>query len=123
MTTAGERYAEAFAKKDADAMRAVLAADVDVRALTPRRFWEPSSVDEFIDEVVLGTWFEDKDEIVGLESVETGMAGDRHRVAYSVRVDNPDGAWVVEQQAYYDVVDDRISYLRILCSGYRPVSA
>lgn len=31
-----------------------------------------------------------------------------------------DGAHVAEQQAYHRSVDGRITYLRVLCSGFRP---
>jgi hypothetical protein len=123
--TVGQRFAEALAAKDAEGMRAVLADDVDIRAMTPGRFWEPGSVDEFVDEVVLRKWFSDKDHILGIESIESATVGDRHRVAYIVKVENGDGLHLVEQQAYYDLdaTADRIGLLRIMCSGYRPVDA
>jgi hypothetical protein len=30
----------------------------------------------------------------------------------------PDAAWIVEQEAYYEVTDGRISSMIILCDGY-----
>jgi hypothetical protein len=35
----------------------------------------------------------------------------------------PDGVFLVEQQAYFEVDDDdRINWLRIMCSGFRAIS-
>lgn len=118
----GERFARAVAAKDADAMLAVLAPDVDVRALTPGRPWEASSAAELVHDIVLRRWFEDTDVIEALDGLETGTVADRHRVAYRLLVRNADGLALVEQQAYYDVEGDRITLLRILCSGYRPIA-
>jgi hypothetical protein len=39
----------------------------------------------------------------------------------SFRVTTPDGTFLVEQQAYYGVDNGRISWLRILCSGFRAI--
>jgi len=122
-TLLGERLAEAIAKKDAPAMLALLDAQVDFRGLTPGRFWEASSARELVDDVILGHWFEPTDRIESIESIERGSVADRHRVAYQFRVVNDDGTFIVEQQAYFEVADDRITMLRVMCSGYRPVDA
>lgn len=46
---------------------------------------------------------------------------DTHRVSYRFRVTNPSERYTVEQRAYYHARDGRLSYLRVLCSGYRTV--
>ena len=120
-TDAGERFARALAAKDADGLRAVLADDVDFRAMTPRKFWESSSAAEVVDDIVLGQWFGPDDAIEGLEKVETDEVADRSRVGYRLRVRNADGAHLVDQQAYYAVEGDRIAWLRVMCAGYRPL--
>jgi hypothetical protein len=120
---AGERFARAIAAKDAPALLDVLAPDVDFRAMTPGRFWEAGSAREIVDDVILGHWFEPSDHIDALESVESETVADRERVIYRFHVTNADGSFVVEQSAYFAVVDDRISWLRIMCAGYRPVRA
>ena len=122
-TLLGEQLAEAMAKKDAPAMLALLDPQVDFRALTPGRFWEASSANELVDDVILGHWFEPTDRIESIESIERGRVADRHRVAYRFRVVNDDGAFLVEQQAYFEVAGDRITLLRVLCSGFRPAPA
>jgi len=119
--TPGEAFVRALVAKDAYRLKELLCPGVDFKALTPDRFWESDSVDEIVDKTLLGAWFEPSDEIEAVDSIETSKVGDRHRVAYRLRVRNPDGRFVVEQQAYYDVAGDTISWLRILCAGYQPV--
>jgi hypothetical protein len=121
-TPAGERFARAVAAKDAPALRKLLAPQVDFRALTPGRFWEANSANEAVDEVIFGHWFEPTDRIVGIEAIEHDEVVGRQRVGYRFRVTNDDGAFIVEQQAYLDVQDDAITWIRIVCSGYRPVA-
>ena len=41
-------------------------------------------------------------------------------VGYRLDLACPSGPYVVEQQAYYRTEGERISYLRIRCSGFRP---
>ena len=42
-------------------------------------------------------------------------------MSYLLRVRNLTGVFLVEQQVYFDVENDRISWLRIMCSGYRVI--
>jgi hypothetical protein len=120
-TGVGERFAQAIAARDTSALLDLLKSDVDFRALTPGRFWEADSAREVVDEVIFGHWFEPQDRIDAVEQIETGTVGDRHRVGYRFRVTNPSGEFTVEQQAYLDVENDRITWLRIMCSGFRLV--
>jgi hypothetical protein len=118
----GTRFAEAIAAKDADTLAALLAPDVDFRALTPRKFWEAGSPEEVL-EVVFGNWFEEQDRIDALVDVTLGEpVEDTEHVGYRFAITNPDGQHTVEQQAYYRAEGDRIGYLRVVCSGYRPVA-
>jgi hypothetical protein len=119
----GERFAEALAKKDRTALLDVLAPDVDFRALTPNKFWHETTAEALVDDVILGQWFEPQEHIEALEETETGSVADRNKLRYLVRISTPDGLFLVEQEAYFAVADDRISWLRILCSGYRRIDA
>jgi hypothetical protein len=74
-STLGIAFAEAFAAKDYDRVRALAHPEVDFRGLTPNRFWEAH---------------------------------------------DPDGRFVVEQQAYLAERDGRIGWMRVVCSGFRP---
>ena len=103
-------------------LRKVLADDVDFRAMTPGRFWESTSAVEVIDDVILGRWFTPSDHLDALEHVDTGAVEGREKVTYLLRGHNGDGAFVVEQHAYYDVSDGRITWLRVACSGYRTLT-
>lgn len=120
--TLGQRFATAVADRDAEALRGLLAAKVDFKGLTPRRFWEAGSADEVL-EIVFDNWFEEQDRVDEVLAVEDGEdVGDVRRVGYRFRVITPDGPHVVEQQAYYYEHENQMLYLRIVCSGFRPVS-
>ena len=118
----GERFARALAAKDFDRVASLLHPEVDFRGMTPGRFWQASTATQVIDEV-LRSWFEDSDQIEELLRVDTGRVADRQRVAWRLAVSNPDGSFLVEQQAYYETGDGSITWMRAMCSGYRPVSA
>jgi len=118
----GIRFAKAFAAQDASALLDVLRPDVDFRALTPGRAWEASSAKEVVDGIMFGHWIHPSDHVEALEWVEPGRsAGPRHRVGYRLRVRNDDGAFVIDQQAYFEADNERITWLRVMCSGWVPV--
>ena len=120
MTSLGARFAAAVAAKDTAAVRALVADDVDFKGLTPGRFWEGSTPDELV--TVLAQWFEPQDHVDDLvEVVESAPVADTQHVSYRLRITTPDGPHAVAQQAYYRAEGDRIGYLRVLCSGFRPV--
>ncbi len=115
----GKAFAEALARKDVADLETILDSEIDFRGLTPGRSWEASGADAVV-EIVLGHWFEPSDEIEQVVSLDTDAVADRERVAYRFNVNNPDGRFVVEQQAYYTERDGRIAWMRVLCSGLRP---
>lgn len=118
-TDLAESFAHAVAAKDHDQLRALLHPDLDFRAMTPKRIWEATGPDDVL--AAVQTWFDDGDTIEGIELLETDSFADRVRVGYRLRVRNSDGLNLVEQQAYLSEVDGRISWMRIMCAGYRPV--
>jgi hypothetical protein len=120
--TLGAEFAQALAAKDFDRIAALLAPEVDFRALTPRRFWEAGSPEQIVSGV-LREWFEESDEIEALEKLETDGFADRERVAYRFRVRNPEGVFLVEQQVYLSGGERGIEWMRVLCSGFREVEA
>jgi hypothetical protein len=121
--TRGELFARALAAKDRDLLCRLLADHIDFRGMTPQRLWEGTTPAEVVDGIVLGHWFEPADHIQELCSVASGKLADREHVAYRLRVRNAEGEFLVEQQAYYRVTGGRIDWMRVLCSGYRPVPA
>jgi hypothetical protein len=96
--------------------------EIDFRGLTPNRSWEANGRDAVVS-VLLGRWFDEADEIEALEELENDAFADRQRVGYRFSVSNPDGRFLVEQQAYLHARDGRIEWMRVLCSGYRPATA
>jgi hypothetical protein len=116
----GAAFARAMAEKDHAALRSLLHEEIDFRAMTPGRVWEAAGPDDVV--AAAGMWFEPDDHVEAVEAVETGQFADRERVGYRFRVRNAEGLHVVEQQAYLSERDGRIGWLRVMCSGYRPVA-
>jgi hypothetical protein len=115
----GPEFAKALAEKDATRIRELLHPEVEFRGLTPSRAWEADGPDEVLS-VLFDSWLEPKDEVEALEHVENGTVADRQRVGYRFRVSNPDGHFLVEQQAYLGERDGQIDWMRVVCSGFRP---
>jgi hypothetical protein len=119
-TTVGEQFAVALAAKDSDRLQALFADPVDFQALTPGRHWQAGTPEKVVDGIILGVWFGPSDDILELRAVSCGQVADRERVLYRLGVRRAGQEYVVEQQAYYDSDGSRISWIRLLCSGYRP---
>jgi hypothetical protein len=117
--TLGAQFASALAEKDFDRLRGLLHPDIDFHGMTPSRFWEASDPDSVVADV-LQHWFEESDEIESLDALETDEFADRERVGYRFSVRNPEGHFVVEQQAYVAPANGRIAWMRVMCSGFRP---
>jgi hypothetical protein len=115
----GEAFARALSRKDFDEVTRLLLPQVDFRGLTPGRTWEASDASSVV-ETVLKLWFEPSDELERLVSTQTDAFADRERIGYRLEGHNPDGPFVVEQQAYYEERDGRIGWMRVVCSGFRP---
>lgn len=112
-----ERFARTVAAQDAEALRELLEPKVRFRALTPSRYWESDDADAAVD-VMLGTWFSSDCSITRILRVDHARVGRVDRVGYRFQVKCPDGDFIVEQQAYLRTESDKISSLRILCSGF-----
>lgn len=115
----GAEFARALAAKEFDRIGELLHPKVDFRGLTPNRNWEATDADSVVN-AILPQWFEDSDEIVSLERLDDDAFADCGRVGYRFRVRNPDGHFLVEQQAYMHERDGRIGWMRVVCSGFRP---
>ncbi len=128
-TTLGADFAHALAQKDGPRLRQLLAPEIDFQAMTPRRTWEARDPDAVLA-IIFGHWFEESDRIDSLEHVDSDSFADRQRVGYRLAVSNPEGRFLVEQQAYLSAGDgesgrddaDKIAWMRVLCAGYRPVA-
>ena len=112
----GVAFAQALADGDFAKLAELLHPEVEFRALTPGRTWEPVTRADALD--VLRTWFGDC-EVRDTLRLETGEIAGRQHVTYRYRGERPDGPFLIEQQAYYDENDGQIGWIRILCSGFR----
>ncbi len=119
-TTLGADFARAFAAKDSAAIRDLVHPEIDFRGLTPNRAWEASDREELIS-ILFDSWLEDEDEVESVELVESDSFADRERVGYRLAVRSPDGRHLVEQQAYIGERDGKIGWMRVVCSGFRPI--
>jgi hypothetical protein len=116
----GCKFAEGLGHKDFDAVNALLDPRIDFRGLTPGRVWEATDARTVIDGI-LRQWFEDSDELDEIIAIDADSIADRQRVSYRFQGHNAAGPFVVEQQAYYTESDAKIDYMRVLCSGFRPL--
>ena len=106
-----DRFAAALGARDAVALRSLFGSEVDFRGLTPGRVWEARTADAVINDV-----------IQRIEAVHKGQVGTRTRIGYRLRVANAGGTFTVEQHAFCDLTDGKITWLRVLCSGFVPVA-
>jgi len=113
-------FVEAIATQDASQLRGLLATSVRFRAVTPRRFWEADTAPVAVDEIVLGTWFDDAVTVLALEEVEVDNLVDVTGVRYRMRVLEKDVEYIVEQSGYLHVNGDLIDDIRLVCSGFLP---
>lgn len=116
----GRGFVTALAAKDTAGLLAMFSSEVDFQAMTPGRTWQARTAAEVVGGILLGAWFEPSDVIERIEAVETSPVGTRLRLGYRLLVTNPGGAFTVEQQAFLDLSGGRITWLRMLCSGFCP---
>jgi hypothetical protein len=58
--------------------------------------------------------------VTSVLAIETDSIGSLERVGYRFEVQRPDGEFVIEQQAYFATDGEKISWLRIMCTGFLP---
>jgi hypothetical protein len=114
----GAAFALALARRDFAQLAELLCPDIEFRALTPRRAWEAATVPDTLH--ILGTWFDVATVVDDVLAVRTHAVGDRHCVTYRFAGEQPQGRFVVEQHAYYTEREERVGWMRLLCSGFRP---
>jgi hypothetical protein len=120
MAQLGGTWAQALARKDFDALASLMHPEIDFRGMTPRKNWEGDNPDEIV-QGILRHWFEDSDHIDELLSLEGDDFADCERVGYRFQVTTEGKRYVVEQQAYLQERDGKIGWMRVLCSGFRPL--
>ena len=117
-TTSG--FVHAILAREFSRARDLLHPDIDFRAMTPTRVWEagdPAGVEE-----VLRAWFEHPERNVErVDATEPASLADTLRVGWRVYGSDASGPFVYEQQAYLREDGERVVWLRVMCSGPRPV--
>ena len=117
----GRRFAKSLAAKDFSTIEGLLHPNLTFRGLTPgnaRYLWESHEPYAVVTDI-LQQWFEETDRIESLLRLDLDRVGDRNRVSYRFSGSNPEGKFVIEQQAYYSVFDGKISWMSVVCSGFR----
>jgi hypothetical protein len=144
----GPRFVEALVRGDFDEMRSVLHPQVRFRGLSPHKFLKTSRADPvggmirayrlWFYEGATGEYEGDHPiELLSCTVAPFGTGG-RFKLSYQIRersvemarefraqrlADTPDDIdWLVEQEAYYDVLDGRIAWMIVLCGGYQPLA-
>lgn len=126
MTTAkatgvAERFLDALAARDFDALAATFAEDARLRGLVPSALREAEGRDAIAQRFRI--WNRDGEDYEVLES-EVAEMEDVLRIRWQVRGSDPDdGLSTFEQTAYAGIEDDSIAWMNLVCSGTRPLEA
>jgi hypothetical protein len=123
-TSAAIEFRDALCARDFAAVGALLAGDATMRGLLPPRVIEANGRDEILG--WLTKWFAGGDGFEVLGRDDDVVAG-RTRVTWRFRfgahpVSGAAGAHDIEQTAFCDVEDGRVTRIDLLCSGFRPVT-
>lgn len=117
--TAAAAFLEALADADFARLADSLDADCTMNALLPPGYFEFQGSDQIGEQ--LASWFGPPTRIE-LVDATVGEVGTKIHLRYRLRALRAPGStdWeVVEQQAYIDA-DERITSIRLLCSGFQP---
>jgi len=117
----GRRFLDAITVRDWKSLEDCFAPDATFRAVVPgqRPFHEHQGGAAAADQ--LRAWFKDGDIHEVLES-DIEVIADRLRVRYRVRNHEPEGWFLVEQQAYLTPGPRGIESCNLICSGFRPIA-
>jgi len=116
----GRRLIDGIVAHDWSGIQDCFEPDARLRAVVPQEnpFRDRVGGQEAADQI--RRWFGDAD-VTELVSSSVEPVGDRVHVAYRIHEHEPDGWYLVEQQAYIAPGDRGIAYLNLVCSGFRPV--
>jgi arsenite methyltransferase len=144
----GTLFVEALVRGDFDEMRSLLHPRIHFRGLSPHKFLKASPSDPVGGVIrAFRLWFyegadgayegDHPEELLSCTVAPFGNGG-RFKLRYRIREksremaeafrngglgDVPDDVdWLVEQEAYYDVLDGRIGWMIVLCGGYQPMA-
>jgi TusA-related sulfurtransferase len=112
-------FVDALADRDRPRLASLLAADVRLRALLPSRSVDITGPDAVVAEM-LG-WFSD---VPRIDVLGTGidLVGDVWHAGYRFGLAGAEVDRITEQHVYCTTRDGSIATIRLMCSGFRPVS-
>ncbi len=112
-------FVDALAARDTDRLRALVAVDVQLRALVPSGFRESVGAEAVLAR--MQSWFAEPERLDVLTK-EVLHVADRLRVHYRFGERYGEGdSEIIEQDAYCEVANGRIVALDLLCSGHLPI--
>jgi hypothetical protein len=118
----GRRFIDAIVTHDWQSMADCFEPEAHFRAVVPNKnpFRDHVGGDAAADQ--LRRWFGDAD-VTELMASSVEPMEDRFHLTYRIHEHEPDGWYVVEQQAYITLGEQAIVFMNLLCSGFRPVPA
>jgi hypothetical protein len=113
----GEAFLEALGQRDFNSLYNLFQPNVRSRLMLPSGVMTPADAAGLAAR--FRDWFGAADpfEITGSE---VSLIGDSLAVHYSLRLLEEGEWWVVQQKTYSKVVDGRIQFMDLLCSGQHP---
>jgi hypothetical protein len=116
----GRRLIDGIVAHDWAEIESCFEPDARLRAVVPKEnaFRDRVGGQEAADQI--RRWFGEAD-VTELVSSSVEPMGDRVHISYRIHEHEPDGWYLVEQQAYITLGDQGIAYLNLVCSGFRPV--
>jgi ketosteroid isomerase-like protein len=114
----GRSFVDALARRDWASLERCFAPDVQFQAVVPnaaRPFRDKPDASSAVEQI--RKWFSDADPLV-LAHSEVGMIADRLAIRYRFTGHEPDGDFVVEQDAFAEVDGGRVTSMRLVCSGF-----
>jgi len=113
-------FVDAVVARDFGRARDQLHTEVDFRGMTPNRVWEagdPAGVEQ-----ALLTWMDNPErEVERIDATDTTEVADTFRAGWRVHGRGAGGPFVFEQQMYARERDGRVGWLRVMCTGPRPL--
>jgi len=116
----GQAFIDAIVAHDWDRVAACFEPGARFRALVPHDDPLRDRLGPAEAAAQVRRWFGDAD-VTELLSSTVERVGDRIHIAYRIHEHEPDGWYLVEQQAYITPGTTGIAFMNLVCSGFRPV--
>ena len=116
-----ERFVERLVAQDREGLLELMAPTVRMRGMAPGRTWDAADATTLVDEVLLGDFFGESTEVVGVLARRFGGVQDINSATYQLRMRQGNQELECEQHTFFDIEAGRIHALHLLCSGFRPV--